>query len=99
MLQWKAIEVPEWLVKRWTGVGQVLQAIAREKEIEEWLRIKKIQLIVGVNPTWADLPRELFPDLEEEVQRELARTKNELAASDVDRSFGRKPRALQDDKG
>jgi hypothetical protein len=49
--------------------------------------------------TWADLSRELFLDLEEAVQRELARAKNELAASEVHRSFGRKPRALQDDKG
>jgi putative endonuclease len=55
----------------WESYGQVLQAIAREKEIKGWLRIKKIQLIVGVNPTWADLSRELFRDLEEEVQRAL----------------------------
>ena len=79
--------------------GQVSQALAREKEVKGWLRIKKIQLIVSVNPTWADLSRGLFPDLEEEVQKELARAKNESASSEMHRSFGRKPPRLQDDKG
>jgi putative endonuclease len=30
-------------------------AIAREKQIKGWLRIKKIALIVAANPTWSDL--------------------------------------------
>lgn len=75
----------------WESYGQVLQAIAREKEIKGWLRIKKIELIASVNPTWADLSRELFPDLEDEVQRELARAEHESAPGKVHRSFGRKP--------
>ena len=33
----------------------VHRAIIREKEIEGWLRIKKIALIVSVNPAWKDL--------------------------------------------
>lgn len=33
----------------------VHRAIGREKEIKGWLRIKKIALIVSVNPTWSDL--------------------------------------------
>jgi putative endonuclease len=33
----------------------VRNAIDREKRIKGWLRIKKIQLIVSVNPTWNDL--------------------------------------------
>jgi putative endonuclease len=33
----------------------VHRAIAREKEIKGWLRIKKIALIVSANPTWKDL--------------------------------------------
>jgi putative endonuclease len=33
----------------------VQKAIEREKRIKSWLRIKKIQLIVGVNPAWRDL--------------------------------------------
>ena len=56
----------------WESYGQVVEAIAREKQIKGWLRIKKIELIVSVNPTWADLSRKMFPDLEEEVQKELA---------------------------
>jgi putative endonuclease len=59
----------------WESYGSVLHALAREKQIKGWLRIKKIELIVSVNSTWADLSRELYPDLEEEVQRELARDK------------------------
>ena len=30
-------------------------AIAREKQIKGWLRIRKIALIVAQNPTWSDL--------------------------------------------
>jgi len=30
-------------------------AIAREKQLKRWSRVKKIQLIVGENPTWSDL--------------------------------------------
>ena len=30
-------------------------AIDREKRVKGWLRVKKIHLIVSVNPTWSDL--------------------------------------------
>ena len=30
-------------------------AIAREKQLKHWSRIKKIRLIVAENPTWQDL--------------------------------------------
>lgn len=33
----------------------ILQAIARETQIKGWLRIKKIELIVGLNLDWRDL--------------------------------------------
>jgi putative endonuclease len=33
----------------------VADAIAREKQLKRWSRIKKIRLIVAVNPTWRDL--------------------------------------------
>jgi putative endonuclease len=36
----------------------ISQAIAREKQIKGWLRIRKIQLIVANNPTWQDLSLE-----------------------------------------
>ena len=36
----------------------VLAAIAREKQIKGWLRIKKIALIDSMNPEWKDLSQE-----------------------------------------
>jgi putative endonuclease len=33
----------------------VRNAIDQEKRIKGWLRIRKTQLIVSVNPTWSDL--------------------------------------------
>ena len=38
----------------------VHDAIEREKVIKGWLRIKKIALIVSVNPAWRDLSVEWF---------------------------------------
>jgi len=40
------------------GYGLVTRAIRREKELKGWLRIRKIELIVGKNPTWIDLSEE-----------------------------------------
>ena len=39
---------------------EVHNAIEREKRIKGWLRIKKIALIVSVNPAWKDLSEEWF---------------------------------------
>lgn len=36
---------------------KVEDAIAAEKKIKGWLRIKKIKLIKSVNPEWKDLSR------------------------------------------
>jgi len=36
----------------------VRDAIAREKQIKSWNRVKKIALIVAHNPTWVDLSLE-----------------------------------------
>ena len=38
----------------------VHKAIEREKQIKGWLRIKKIALIVSMNPAWRDLSLEWF---------------------------------------
>jgi putative endonuclease len=38
----------------------VHRAIGREKEIKGWLRIRKIALIVAVNPAWRDLSMEWY---------------------------------------
>jgi putative endonuclease len=37
---------------------QITAAIAREKQLKKWSRIKKIRLIVAQNPTWRDLSEE-----------------------------------------
>jgi putative endonuclease len=38
----------------------IRNAIYREKQIKGWLRIKKIALIVSVNPEWKDLSQDWF---------------------------------------
>jgi putative endonuclease len=38
----------------------IRNAIEREKQIKGWLRIKKIALIVSVNPEWKDLSAEWY---------------------------------------
>jgi putative endonuclease len=43
--------------------GDVLLAIAREKEIKGWLRAKKIALIESTNKDWKDLSNGWFSDL------------------------------------
>jgi putative endonuclease len=35
--------------------ADITSAIAREKQLKRWSRIKKIRLIVAQNPTWKDL--------------------------------------------
>jgi putative endonuclease len=35
--------------------GNIQTAIAREKQLKRWSRVKKIRLIVASNPTWRDL--------------------------------------------
>ena len=39
--------------------GDIRNAIAREKQIKGWLRVKKIALIESTNPRWKDLAEEL----------------------------------------
>lgn len=53
----------------------VNKAIEREKQIKGWLRVKKIALIVSVNPAWRDLSLEWLerhafaPDAEANARR------------------------------
>ncbi len=42
------------------GFRDVNQAIGREKEIKGWLRKRKLALIEGGNPQWADLSASWF---------------------------------------
>ncbi len=47
----------------WEQFKNVNAAIAREKQLKGWRRIKKIQLIVNMNPTWNDLAADWYPEL------------------------------------
>ncbi len=38
--------------------GDMSSAIAREKQLKRWSRVKKIRLIIAVNPDWRDLSSE-----------------------------------------
>jgi putative endonuclease len=44
-------------------------AIAREKQVKRWTKIKKIRLIVSMNPTWKDLAEDWFPELTEQKKK------------------------------
>jgi putative endonuclease len=47
-------------------------AIAREKQLKRWTKIKKIRLIVSMNPTWKDLAGDWFPELKPQKEKENA---------------------------
>ncbi len=44
------------------GFDEIVQAIAREKQIKGWTRAKKNALIAAKNPRWSDLAAEWYPD-------------------------------------
>ena len=46
-------------------MGDVRDAIAREKQIKGWLRSKKVALVESLNPQWRDLSEEWFDDLQD----------------------------------
>src|SRR5690348_5387549 len=47
----------------WEKYKYVNAALAREKQLKRWRSVKKMQLIVSMNPTWEDLAADWFPDL------------------------------------
>lgn len=49
----------------------VRNAIEREKQIKGWLRIRKIALIVSVNPEWKDLSLEWYRRHQFEPERTI----------------------------
>lgn len=49
----------------------VRSAIAREKQIKSWNRVKKIALIVAENPTWEDLSAGWGDDVESFDERKM----------------------------
>jgi putative endonuclease len=48
-----------WLVY-YASTNDVLEAIAREKQIKGWTRARKLALIREFNPTWRDLSRDWY---------------------------------------
>jgi putative endonuclease len=47
----------------------IRNAIEREKQIKGWLRIRKIALIVSVNPEWNDLSAEWYKSHQYQQQK------------------------------
>jgi putative endonuclease len=47
----------------------VWDAIAREKQLKNWRREKKLSLIEARNPTWLDLSESWFPKSEIQIPR------------------------------
>lgn len=45
----------------WESYDDVHKAIARETQLKEWSRAKKISLIVRKNPHWIDLASDWYP--------------------------------------
>jgi putative endonuclease len=41
----------------------VKNAIGREKQIKRWSKVKKVRLIVSMNPAWRDLAADWYPEL------------------------------------
>jgi putative endonuclease len=46
---------------------EVLDAIAREKQLKGWTRAKKVKLIEARNPKWEDLSRDWYASSDEEL--------------------------------
>jgi putative endonuclease len=48
--------------------NDICLAIAREKQLKNWRREKKIILIERMNPAWSDLSREIFGEIESQSE-------------------------------
>ena len=44
--------------------ASITAAIAREKRLKGWLRIRKLELIISTNPAWHDLSRDWGKQIE-----------------------------------
>jgi putative endonuclease len=63
-------------LERFTSIAS---AIAREKQLKNWSRIKKIRLIIAHNPTWQDLSADWgkpMPPFQEPTPNPSLREKN-----------------------
>jgi putative endonuclease len=50
--------------------SDILEAIAREKQIKGWLRAKKIALIESMNPNWEDLSADWYDEGDSSLRSE-----------------------------
>ena len=55
----------DWLVY-YEHTSDVRFAIAREKQLKGWKRIRKVELVKEMNPAWRDLSESLWPGLIEQ---------------------------------
>lgn len=55
------------------GHDDVSKAIAREKQLKGWKRIRKIELIESINPVWIDLSRKWYDYEPADYRRALDR--------------------------
>jgi len=55
--------------------NEVLNAIAREKQLKGWSRAKKIALIEKLNPKWVDLSREWYSTTERDLIAQFVQPK------------------------
>ena len=47
----------------WEYYSDVVEAIAREKQLKNWSRKKKVALLENMNPRWVDLSDEIFGNI------------------------------------
>jgi putative endonuclease len=62
----------------------VNNAIAREKQIKAWTRVKRIALIKSVNPTWQDLAEGWGEKIELQIPRSARDDNKTSVASDCE---------------
>jgi putative endonuclease len=55
--------------------NEVLNAIAREKQLKGWSRVKKIALIEKLNPKWIDLSRKWYLTTEQDLITQFVQPK------------------------
>ena len=66
-------------------------AIAREKQIKSWTRVKRLELIKSINPTWLDLAESWGEKIEMQIPR-FARDDN---AFNVDTNLKERTNQIQ----
>ncbi len=55
----------------WESFQDVHRAIARETQLKNWVRRKKVALIESMNPEWKDLSREWYEEAGSSMKPEM----------------------------